>query len=168
MDKIRNEYIIGTAHVGRFGEKTREARLRWCTEERWWEKDAGDGVTRREETGKAKKEVYGCGERWHDWGWSDGGDTEDRNNRRWEIRRGDPWWEKPNEEELQSVWTESRIPEMDDTSYENNKKLGGIDTSVWRRVRDVPESSPLKRNFKTLKGIYNFIKRWQSPAIFML
>ena len=29
MDKIRNEYIRGTAHVGRFGEKTREARLRW-------------------------------------------------------------------------------------------------------------------------------------------
>ena len=29
MDKIRNEYITGTAQVGRFGEKTREARLRW-------------------------------------------------------------------------------------------------------------------------------------------
>ena len=29
MDKIRNEYIGGTAQVGRFGEKTREARLRW-------------------------------------------------------------------------------------------------------------------------------------------
>ena len=29
MDTIRNEYIRGTAQVGRFGEKTREARLRW-------------------------------------------------------------------------------------------------------------------------------------------
>ena len=29
MDKIRNKYIRGTAQVGRFGEKTREARLRW-------------------------------------------------------------------------------------------------------------------------------------------
>ena len=29
MDKIRNEYTRGTAKVGRFGEKTREARLRW-------------------------------------------------------------------------------------------------------------------------------------------
>ena len=29
MDKIRNEYIRGTAQVGRFGKKTREARLRW-------------------------------------------------------------------------------------------------------------------------------------------
>ena len=29
MDKIRNEYIRGTAQVGRFGEKTREARLVW-------------------------------------------------------------------------------------------------------------------------------------------
>ena len=29
----------------------------WCTDE--------DGVARKEETGKAKKEVYGCGERGH-------------------------------------------------------------------------------------------------------
>ena len=29
MDKIRNEHIRGTAQVGRFGEKTREARLWW-------------------------------------------------------------------------------------------------------------------------------------------
>ena len=29
MDKIRNKYIRGTAHVRRFGEKVREARLRW-------------------------------------------------------------------------------------------------------------------------------------------
>ena len=28
LDRIRNEYIRGTAHVGRFGEKLREARLR--------------------------------------------------------------------------------------------------------------------------------------------
>ena len=37
-----------------------------CTEERlyeYWEKDAEDAVARIEETGKAKKEVYGCGER---------------------------------------------------------------------------------------------------------
>ena len=29
MDNIRNEYIRGTAHVGRFGAKMREAGLRW-------------------------------------------------------------------------------------------------------------------------------------------
>ena len=29
MDRIRNEYIRGTAQVGRFGDKVREARLRW-------------------------------------------------------------------------------------------------------------------------------------------
>ena len=34
MDKIRNEYIRWTAQVGRFGEKTREARLMWYGHER--------------------------------------------------------------------------------------------------------------------------------------
>ena len=29
MDKIRNEYIRGTAQVGKFGDKTREARPIW-------------------------------------------------------------------------------------------------------------------------------------------
>ena len=66
MDTIRNEYIRGTAQVGRFGEKTRrETEVVWtCTKERlwvYWEKDAEDGVARKEETGKAKKEVCGHG-----------------------------------------------------------------------------------------------------------
>ncbi|MCJ8746795.1 hypothetical protein PDJAM_G00145890 [Pangasius djambal] len=29
LDRIRNEYIRGKAHVGRLGDKVREARLRW-------------------------------------------------------------------------------------------------------------------------------------------
>ena len=29
MDKVRNEYIRGTAQMGMFGEKTRDAGLRW-------------------------------------------------------------------------------------------------------------------------------------------
>ncbi|KAK3508704.1 hypothetical protein QTP70_004253 [Hemibagrus guttatus] len=29
LNRIRNEYIRGTAHVGRLGDKVREARLRW-------------------------------------------------------------------------------------------------------------------------------------------
>ena len=29
MDKIRNQYIRGTAQVGKFGEKTRQAGLQW-------------------------------------------------------------------------------------------------------------------------------------------
>ena len=37
MDKIRNEYIRGTAHVGTGLETTREARLRWFV--RVWRKD---------------------------------------------------------------------------------------------------------------------------------
>ena len=59
MDKVRNEYIRGTAQVGRFGEKTREARLRWYghvlrkDDVYNWEKDAEDGIARKEETGKA-------------------------------------------------------------------------------------------------------------------
>ena len=29
LDKVRNEHIRGTAHVAKFGDKVREARLRW-------------------------------------------------------------------------------------------------------------------------------------------
>ncbi|KAF7648219.1 hypothetical protein LDENG_00160170 [Lucifuga dentata] len=29
MDKVKNEYITGTAQVRRLGDKAREARLRW-------------------------------------------------------------------------------------------------------------------------------------------
>ncbi|KAK3564131.1 hypothetical protein QTP86_007801 [Hemibagrus guttatus] len=29
LDRVRNEYIRGTAHVGRLGDKVREAKLRW-------------------------------------------------------------------------------------------------------------------------------------------
>ena len=67
----RNEYIRGTAQVRKFGGKTREERLRWYGHLRrkddgvYWEMGAEDGVARKEETGMAKKEVYGCGERGH-------------------------------------------------------------------------------------------------------
>ena len=50
--RLRNEYIRGTAQVGRFGDKVREARLRWfwtCAQEGsgvYREKDAEDGATR--------------------------------------------------------------------------------------------------------------------------
>lgn len=32
MDRIRNERIRGTAHVGCLGDKAREARLRWSAD----------------------------------------------------------------------------------------------------------------------------------------
>ena len=96
MDKIRNEYIRGTAQVGRFGEKTGEARLRWYGHVR--RKDDGY-IGRRmlmmELSGKRKRgrlkrrfmdvvkedmaEVEVTEE-----------DTEVRNNWRWKIRCGDP------------------------------------------------------------------------------
>ena len=66
MDKIRNEYIRGTAQVGR--EKTRHARLRQSAV-----------VTPGGRSQKNKTET---------------------------IRCGDPWWEKPEEQEC-VVWCQS-------------------------------------------------------------
>ena len=61
MDKIRNEYIRGTAQVGRFGEKTREARLTWYGHiRRKYDGYNGrrmlleDGVVRNRKQGKPK------------------------------------------------------------------------------------------------------------------
>ena len=96
MDKIRNEYIRGTAQVGKFGEKTREARLRLYGH--LWRKDdeyIGRRMLMMELPGKRKRgrpkrrfmdvvkedmaEVEVTEE-----------DTVDRNNWRRKIRCGDP------------------------------------------------------------------------------
>ena len=96
MDKIRNEYIRGIAQVGRFGEKTRQVRLRWYGHLR--RKD--DGYFRRrmlrmELPGKRKqgrpkrrfidavREDMAVVEMTEE-------DTEGRNKWRWKIRCGDP------------------------------------------------------------------------------
>ena len=95
MDRMRNEYIRGTAQVGRFGEKTRQARLMWYGHV--LRKDDGHivrRILRMELPGKRKRgrpkrrfmdvvkedmaEVEVTEE-----------DTEYRNNWRWKIRCGE-------------------------------------------------------------------------------
>ena len=57
MDKSRNEYIRGTAQVGRFGEKTREAILRWYGHVlRKYDGYIGRRMLRMELPGKRKRE----------------------------------------------------------------------------------------------------------------
>ncbi|KAK3562020.1 hypothetical protein QTP86_024802, partial [Hemibagrus guttatus] len=51
LDRIRNEYIRGTAHVGRLGDKVRETRLRWFGH-----------VQRREKRGKGRQRQAILGE----------------------------------------------------------------------------------------------------------
>ena len=96
MDKIMNDYIRGTAQVGRFVEKAREARLRWYGHvRRKYDEYIGRRVLRMELPGKRKRgrpkrmfmdvvkedmaEVEVTEE-----------DAEDRSNWRWKIRCGDP------------------------------------------------------------------------------
>ena len=74
-DKIRNEYVRGTAKIAKLGEKLRNvATLVWtCKKERRrlrGEKDDGDGGARQKEKRKAKEKVDGFGERRHGKGWS--------------------------------------------------------------------------------------------------
>ncbi|KAF7691849.1 hypothetical protein C0J45_17882 [Silurus meridionalis] len=59
IDRIRNEFIRGTAHVGRFGDKAREARLRWF--------------------GHIQKRDMGyIGRRMREWSHQEGGEEEDQ------------------------------------------------------------------------------------------
>ncbi|KAK3574373.1 hypothetical protein QTP86_006145 [Hemibagrus guttatus] len=44
LDRIRNEYIRGTAHVGRLGDKVREARLRWFGHVQRRDKNSTSGI----------------------------------------------------------------------------------------------------------------------------
>ena len=100
MDKIRNEYIRGTAQVGRFGEKTRETRLRgygyvprkddgyigrrMLMMELPWKRTRGRPTRRSMDVVKEDMAEVEVTEE----------DTEDRKNWKWKIRCGDPWWEK--------------------------------------------------------------------------
>ena len=78
MDKIKNEYIRGSAHVEQLGQKLRgKTEMVWACAEKgsWlhWEKNVGDGAARKEEEGKTKEEVHGCGERGYAGSGRDGG-----------------------------------------------------------------------------------------------
>ena len=56
IDKIRNEYIRGTAQVVQFAEKTREARLRWYGHvQRKYAGYIGPRMLRMELPGKRKR-----------------------------------------------------------------------------------------------------------------
>ncbi|KAK3572272.1 hypothetical protein QTP86_029686 [Hemibagrus guttatus] len=54
LDRIRNEYIRGTAHVGRLGDKVRETRLRWFGHVQRRESIGGFMVRQRSKTGQGK------------------------------------------------------------------------------------------------------------------
>ncbi|KAK3532159.1 hypothetical protein QTP86_009023 [Hemibagrus guttatus] len=64
LDRIRNEYIRGTAHVGRLGDKVREARLRWFghvqrrESEYIGKENVGHEAARQEAKRKAKEEPF--------------------------------------------------------------------------------------------------------------
>ena len=96
MDKIRNEYIRGTAQVGNFGEKTREARMGWYGHLRRKEDGyIGRRMLRMELPGKRKRGrpkrrfMDVVKEDMAEVGVTEE-DTEDRNNWRRKIRCGDP------------------------------------------------------------------------------
>ena len=69
-DKIRNEYVRGTAKIAKLEDKLRNARLHWYghikrREDYKGEKDDGDGSARQKEKRKAKEKVDGFDERRH-------------------------------------------------------------------------------------------------------
>ena len=95
VEKVRNECIGGTVRVGRFGEKTREAGLGWYGHVRrrggWY---IGRGVLGVGLPGGERREAGG---RFVDVLREDVAevevteeDTQDGNNWRWKIHRGDP------------------------------------------------------------------------------
>ena len=76
-DKIRNEYLRGTAKIAKLGENSEcKATLVWTRKKERrrlrGEKDDGNGGARQKEKRKAKEKVDGFGERRHAKGWSKG------------------------------------------------------------------------------------------------
>ena len=92
LDKIRNDYIRGTAHVGRFGCKLKGTRLRWFRHvQRRDEKSAGIGWLEWGRRGRPKR-------RYIDWVRKDMLEDaqEGKNGVEWSAN---PSPEKPKEEE---------------------------------------------------------------------
>ncbi|KAK3533076.1 hypothetical protein QTP70_006575 [Hemibagrus guttatus] len=99
LDRIRNEYIRGTAHVGRLGDKVREARLRWF---RHVQRRESEYIGRRmldmelpgrRQRGRPKRRYMdGINEDMKLVG-ARVEDAEDRDRWREMIRCGDPWGE---------------------------------------------------------------------------
>ena len=74
-DKIRNEYVRGTAKIAKLRDKLRNAMLRWYghvkrKEEDYVGKRMMDGGARQKEKRKTKEKVDGFDERRHGKGWS--------------------------------------------------------------------------------------------------
>ena len=75
-DKIRNEYVRGTAKIAKLGDKLRNVRLRWYGHVKRREEDyVGKRMMEmalpgRRKRGRTKEKVDGFGERRHGKGWS--------------------------------------------------------------------------------------------------
>ena len=103
--QITNEYIRGTSQVGWFGEKTKEARLRWYGHVR--RKDDGYigrrmlrwNCPRKSKRGTPKRRFMDAVREDMSVVEVTDEDAEDRTEWRWKIRCGDTRWEKPKEEE---------------------------------------------------------------------
>ena len=100
MDNIRNECIRGTAQVGRFGEKTRVARLMWYGHLRRKD-DRCIGIRMLRMTLQGNTKLGRSKRRFMEVVKDDTGEvevtdenTEYRNNWRRKIRCGDSCWEK--------------------------------------------------------------------------
>ncbi|KAK3518089.1 hypothetical protein QTP70_033314, partial [Hemibagrus guttatus] len=111
LDRIRNEYIRGTAHVGRLGDKVREARLRWFGHVQRRESEyigrrmLDMELPGRRQRGRAKRRYMdGINEDMKLVG-ATVEDAEDRDRWREMIRCGDPSREKPKEEEEWKIFT---------------------------------------------------------------
>lgn len=88
MDKIRNEYIRGSAQAEWFGDKVREVCLRWFGHERRRDCDIFDqDVTRQEEKRKIAEKIRGCSEEGHADCWCDRGECP-RDRIRWRQMMG--------------------------------------------------------------------------------
>ncbi|KAK3509924.1 hypothetical protein QTP70_023172 [Hemibagrus guttatus] len=58
LDRIRNEYIRGTAHFGRLGDKVRETRLRWFGHVQRRENNSISILAKHDSFRRQKQEVY--------------------------------------------------------------------------------------------------------------
>ncbi|KAK3562743.1 hypothetical protein QTP86_006522, partial [Hemibagrus guttatus] len=148
LDRIRNEYIRGTAHVGRLGDKVRETRLRWFGHVQRRETSREHGWLAREERARRFYEKH----------------LEERRKKLEEQRQREERRRNAVEEKRRQRLKEDRERYESVVQKTMERSQKAKQRSIQRRVCNTKNNTNAKRRSLSQWEI-NLVNRLQTPTI---